>query len=586
MTGEDGNEHDAAGREPGRPPADVEEALRALGKDRLVLAIHDASFPGAQGEDLGRGSPNSRGGRAFLRFVRSLGFDGIQLGPQGQTTLANPSPYESSLFSRNFLSVALGALVDDPRFGGLLSRETLRTAVEGKPPGEGRVHASYSWRAQSAALDEAYATFRRGRPSQSMLGDSLASFRRENSGWLAREEALAARRGDDPDAYSFRQFVLEEQHLDLRALCREIGLRLYADLAIGCSLEDRETFHALFLPGYLLGAPPSRTNPAGQPWGYPVLDPRRYAHGGLDLLQARIERAIAGYDGVRLDHPHGLVCPWVYRADAASPEAAVQAGARLFSSPDLPDHPELAPLAIARPEQLDRSLPRHADGWVRELDEDQVRRYGVLVDAVVARAEASGWGRSEIACEVLSTLPYPLRRVLERHGLGRMRVAQKAALDDPADVCRSENAAPEDWIMAGTHDTPPVWLVVERWRRKGEIERRAAYLAEHLASPEARAPFARRLVEDRGELVHAFFADVFASPARHVSIFWTDLLGIEELYNEPGTSHERNWTLRVPPDFEARYRTSLARGDALDLGRALRMAVDARRRFGDRGQSK
>jgi len=557
----------------------VTEALLALGKDRLVLAIHDASFPAGR-EDVGRGSPYSRRGRAFLGFARGLGFDGIQLGPQGETSLGNPSPYDSSYFSRNFLSIALGDLVDGDRFGGLLSREALRAAVEGRPEGDERVHAAYSWRAQGAALDEAHAAFRGALASRPVLGEALSRFRRENASWLARAEALAARRGDDPDGCAFRQLVLEEQHGDLRAHCRAIGLRLYADLAIGCSVEDREAYQALFLPGYLLGAPPSRTNPAGQPWGYPVLDPRRYALGGLDLLLARVDRAIAGYDGIRLDHPHGLVCPWVYKAGAASPEESVRAGARLFSSPDLTDHAALAPLAIARAEQLDRSLPRHADGWVRALDEAQVERYATLIDAIVARARSAGWGDAEVACEVLSTLPYPLRRVLERHGLGRMRVAQKASLDDPADVYRSENAAPEDWIMAGTHDTPPVWLVVERWRQAGELERRADYLAERLAAPYDRARFARRLVLDRGELVHALFADMLASRARRVSIFWADLFGVEELYNEPGTFHERNWILRVPSDFEARYRARAARGEALDLGRALRMAVDARRRTG------
>ena len=76
-----------------------------------MLAIHDASFPAAEGEDSGRGTPYGRGGLAFAQFVRGLGFDGIQLGPQGQTSRINPSPYDGSLFSRNILSLDLAALV-------------------------------------------------------------------------------------------------------------------------------------------------------------------------------------------------------------------------------------------------------------------------------------------------------------------------------------------------------------------------------------------------------------------------------------------------------------------------------------------
>src|SRR5262249_18401054 len=159
------------------------------------------------------------------------------------------------------------------------------------------------------------------------------------------------------------------------------------------------------------------------------------------------------YDGLRVDHPHGLVDPWVYRTGSADPIAAVRAGARLFSSPDLHDHPSLAAFAIARPEQLDRSEVRWADGWVATLDDGQVDRYAGQFARIVERLRARGHRKGDLLCEVLSTWPYPLRRVMEREGLGRLVVTQKANLDDPRDVYRSENARPADWIMVGNHDT-------------------------------------------------------------------------------------------------------------------------------------
>ena len=104
-----------------------------------------------------------------------------------------------------------------------------------------------------------------------------------------------------------------------------------------------------------MGAPPSRTNPLGQPWNYPLLDPRHYygsdrrqAGPGLLLVRQRLEKMAEEFDGLRLDHPHGLICPWVYKADQLDPFAAVQQGARLFASPDLADHPALAEFAIVR----------------------------------------------------------------------------------------------------------------------------------------------------------------------------------------------------------------------------------------------
>ena len=95
------------------PAGEIVEALRLLEKDRLVLAIHDASFPAAANEDIGRGSPYANGGTDFLRFARRLGFNGIQFGPQGQTSRDDPSPYDGTLFSRNILSIDWSAVAGE-----------------------------------------------------------------------------------------------------------------------------------------------------------------------------------------------------------------------------------------------------------------------------------------------------------------------------------------------------------------------------------------------------------------------------------------------------------------------------------------
>ncbi|MFP5369024.1 MAG: 4-alpha-glucanotransferase, partial [Actinomycetes bacterium] len=240
-----------------------------------------------------------------------------------------------------------------------------------------------------------------------------------------------------------RQFLVHAQHAALRERTAAWGLKLYGDLQIGFSPRDVWAYQGLLLGSYLMGAPPSRTNPEGQPWGYPVLYPEQYhaRHGVVEpdlpetppgpvlwFMGMRVTKMLCEYDGLRIDHPHGLVCPWVYRSGELNALHAVQHGARLFSSPDLPDHPELARYALVSPEQLERSLPRHADGWVRELSPAQVRCYSALFDAIIAAAQAHGRKLSDLLCEVLSTLPYPLKRVMEQYGLGRFRVTQKADL--------------------------------------------------------------------------------------------------------------------------------------------------------------
>ncbi|MFZ5468012.1 MAG: 4-alpha-glucanotransferase [Myxococcota bacterium] len=583
----------------------IAEALTLLEVDSLVLGVHDPAFPGVPGEDIGRGSPYSRGAAAFLEWARGQGFTGVQLGPQGLTSESNPSPYDGTVFSRNPLNVDLRPLVDE----GLLDAAVLQRLVSQRPPdGDRRVSYAHVFGAQHQALADAFERYRR---VPAPLRPQLLAFQQENEEWLvpdalfevlceehrtalidqwpaldrqlwqpisgreetarARLEELRSRRGLYLERYAFDQLLVHRQHEALRARCAKLGLKLFGDLQAGLSLRDVWRNRALLLEGYAMGAPPSRTNPEGQPWNYAVLDPAQYTSvdGGRgpvrELVTRRMTKMLSELDGVRIDHPHGLVCPWVYRQDEPDALRAVQTGARLFSSPNLADHPRLARYSLVQPEQIDDAVPRYADERVRSLSEEQVARYSVLFDEIVDAAQRNGRDPRDLVCEVLSTLPYPLRRVLERHGLGRFRVLQKADLARAGDVYRSENARPPDWIMLGNHDTPSIWQRVREWKSSGALSTWSSYLASHLAQGAKREELSRQLAREPRLLVQAMLADAFTSPARHVFVFFSDLFGLEEPYNVPGTISERNWSLRVPPRFSEEL--------ALSPRRALAMAL-------------
>ncbi|HEX7842080.1 MAG TPA: 4-alpha-glucanotransferase, partial [Kofleriaceae bacterium] len=398
---------------------------------------------------------------------------------------------------------------------------------------------------------------------------------RDRDLWLAGDAAAldhrAARTRQHAhaiDRYAFGQLLVHEEHARVRREAGRHHLALYGDLQVGCSDADAWAYAAAFLRDYRMGAPPSRTNGDGQPWGYPVLDPAQYAGRARDLVWARADKAFAEYDSLRIDHPHGLICPWVYAADAADPQRAVCEGARLFESPDLPDHPALARFALVRPDQLDRTQPRHGDDWVRALDPDQADRYAALFDAIAGSACRHGRDPDDLSCEVLSTMPRPLEAVLSRYRLGRWRITQKARLDDPTDVYRTEAAEPQDWVMLGNHDTAPIFALIRAW---SPAEREA--WARHLAARLALARPERLAVP--GFLATAMLAELFVSRAENVSIFFADLFGCEERFNVPGLVDPANWTLRIPPDFAEFHRERLARGAALDIPLAIELALAA-----------
>ncbi|MFO7605826.1 MAG: hypothetical protein R6W72_05975, partial [Desulfurivibrionaceae bacterium] len=211
-----------------------------------------------------------------------------------------------------------------------------------------------------------------------------------------------------------------------------------------------------------------------------------------------------------------------------------------------------------------------------DLDPEQVHRYAALFEVIIEEARHRT-DQAETACEILSTQPFPIRQVMKLYGLGRFRVTQKADLDNPGDVYRSENAAPRDWLMLGNHDTPSIWQLAGKWLASGAAQKQADYLAERLAIPaEERPAWIRGLLTDHGALAQAKFADLFVGPGRNIMVFFTDLLGIEEAYNRPGTVNAENWSLRIDPDYRRIYTARLGKDRALNIPKALATALRAR----------
>ena len=174
------------------PPSAVTQALAALGVRRLVVGIHDPAFPGLPGHDVGRGSPYSRGAERFLRFVRGLGFDGVQLGPQGQTSEVNSSPYDGTIFARNILSIDLHQLTESSGRAALLQEESLAALASSRPANwpRDRVPYRHAFAAQRKALALAFAAFASSRDRD--VADRLARFQERHEPWLDRDAGYYA----------------------------------------------------------------------------------------------------------------------------------------------------------------------------------------------------------------------------------------------------------------------------------------------------------------------------------------------------------------------------------------------------------
>lgn len=595
------------------------ESLVALGIEVLAIQIHDASFPSETDEDCGRGSPYSYGAERFFQFVAELGFNVVQLGPRGSLLKGVSSPYDATIFSSNPASLPLGRYANS----GRLSRETLqrlRIPASQRIDRQGLSNTELLERIQPA-IDEIVAN------SDENDHKAMEQYLIDNEDWLVPDalyDALAdehaavwwrhwtktpqaifdQRLYSPSDAnqalaeqrlqslrlkyakrildYAFIQWLIHLEHQALRKRLAPLGIRLFADLQVGLSPQDIWARQHLFHPSYLVGAPPSRTNSEGQPWGFSVLDPEQLGTHerpgpGMQFVRSRLQRTMLQCDGVRIDHPQGWIDPWVYRSDDPDPVHAVQNGARLFSSPDEVEHPTLGAHAIADAQQIDLDQLPFADARVKQLRDAQVESYARLIDIVVQETIQHSGSFKPIACEILSTLPYPVRRVLDRYHLGRFRVVQKAKLDLPSDVYRIENAQAQDWIMFGTHDTPTIWQLASQWCEGEEQSRWTGYLAS-LSGQETSEAGSSTNRPSPGQLINRIFATMLSSRANHIAIFFPDLFGIKDRFNEPGVVSDANWRLRLPHDFEENYRKGCENESVLDIASCMEQALSVRKR--------
>ena len=279
--------------------------------------------------------------------------------------------------------------------------------------------------------------------------------------------------------------------------------------------------------------------------------------------------------GVRIDHMVGLIDPWVY-VSGRKPKIEEGAG-RLYSSPE---HPVLSRYAIATLEDLNSEVEADKEERILKLTEEQIKRYGALVEKIViAAAKEVGLDKDSIVCEDLGTLTYPVVSVMKEYDLQGMKLIQFVVPEKPEHPYRCKNIPPRSWAMVGTHDNEPIAMWAE-----ATVNTEAGYLngknlAEDLwpdASPEEREAIAVRISKDAPFLTQTKLVELFACRAENIQIFFTDFLGLHDVYNRPGTSGDQNWSLRIPDNYEEVYCNNLKEGKALNLPLILKLAIEAR----------
>ncbi len=571
----------------------IKKALTALGKKNFVFIMHNGSFPAAAGENTGFGTINSDGGKEFINYAAGL-FDAIQMGPAGKTKKSDSSPYTGTIFSNNPLFIDLKQLTTS-KWHKILSEATFNEIVENNPnKGKNRTSYSYITIKQSQAMMEAYKNFIKLNDKQ--LNKEFNKYKLENDSWLDKDslyEAFSLENGSDYwpiwknkqdknifnpksneekiefakrideiskkyaqeiDEYKFEQFILYKQNLETRKLAESKNIKMIADRQVAFSDRDCWAYQSLFLEGWCLGCPPDYFSKDGQAWGFPVVNPEKLFNsdgslGDAGILMKNLYKKMFHENpgGVRIDHIVGLIDPWVYKkGKKPMPE---QGAGRLYSSPE---HEELKKYAIAKLEDLDTTLTSDKEKRVKALTEEQIKLYGRFIEKIViAAAKEEGLTKDSIVCEDLGTLTNPVAAVMKDYDLLGMKLTQFTVPTEEDDPYRCKNITPHSWAMIGTHDNQPVTVWANSLIHTHEGYLHVKNLVDDLFSEEQdKDSIIVKMTNDADFLKETKLVELFACKAENIQIFFTDFFNMNETYNVPGTSGDKNWSLRLPDNYK------------------------------------
>jgi 4-alpha-glucanotransferase len=474
------------------------------------VLLHLTSLPGPYGSgDLGPAA------HAFVEFLARAGqrhWQTLPVVPPG----GGNSPYDSpSAFAGSPWLVSLELLVRE----GLLEASDL--VAPARLVNATRTHYPATRRFRERRLRKACAAFlarhdgrreleRAVEEHRSWLPDYalFRALKRANGGrpWVEwqpelaqrNESALERARRELASEVDYEVFVQREflrQWADLRARCRELGVKLLGDIPMFVAHDAADVWanQALFQlepdgrKRVVAGVPPDYFSADGQLWGNPIYDWQRLRETGYAWWIDRLTTTLERFDAVRLDHFIGFHRYWQVPAGATS--------ARDGHFVEAPGH-ELF-------ERLRSKL-----GALPFVAED----LGVMTEGVV--------------------------RLRDDFGLPGMRVLAFAFGGDWREY--QPHRFPKNVVAyTGTHDNDTMHGWLTSYARERDPERAAELLAERRRALTYAASDDREAHWDMVRTLVASVANTTIFPLQ-------DLLGLgsEARMNVPGVAHG-NWTYRA-----------------------------------------
>jgi len=347
--------------------------------------------------------------------------------------------------------------------------------------------------------------------------------------------------------YAFVQWLCFRQWRALRAHADSRGVKLMGDVPIGVSWHSSDAFFGRdsFHLDWWGGSPPESMfvhdrflQQWGQNWGIPLYRWDEMEAQGFPWWKQRIHSLTEIFRIFRIDHILGFY--------------------RIYAFPWRPEHN--AEFAHLNHEQAAAITGGRLPRWFMRPDDTADNKAANRHDGDVRlRAIVEAAGTNEIVAEDLGWVPDYVRPHLAKLGIAGFRI--------PHWDCNAQghplrgNAFPEcSFATYSTHDHDPlgaVWNACHSAtnRHHGHYSNReeadAARDANHSLS--ILAEFADIPIPANGlwprfteGIQWRLIKVLFASHSRYVALVVTELFGLEDRINRPGTHGGENWRFRLP----------------------------------------
>ena len=580
----------------------IEPALKYLGVENMAMILHGSCNPVTK-NDLGVGSPNGAEAEKMIEFEKLHGFNSNQLGPMGEVTRGDISPYSASVFAINRLFIDMNLLAKD-EYANILPREYVKALSVSYPQNDSPVEYSHFFDAfenNDKIIKEAYKNFkiklRENDPNAKKLNEEYSAFKAKkgdlltksalfevlsktygtrdidvweskldqnlipllnegNEAALKRYKQLQLRSRDDINAYIFAQFLENKQLKDNKEFRDKIGFEYINDNLIGNDKSEEWIYNGIFLKNFRIGCPQGGINNGPQLWDIPIPDPKKLFNpdGSLgpsgQFIKNKIESELEYCDNIRIDHALGLVDPFVYNKKSVSKNNG-RFDFSHFVGGNLSHMPELDP---------------------------QGNYKRVLKEIVLPILKEHNISPEKVVWEDLGDQTETFRNIycneLKLPGMTQLHWS------------RGEGAPRANWMLMGSHDEPSAISYVKEDYVKNNFDTNGSawhvdYLSGYLNADPARIKeredMKQILLYNPNERVKAKFAELLLSGKR-VQIPFSDFFGIEERYNLKGQKSAKNWKLRLGADYQSEYYKNLESDNptAINMPEILKMAVRAK----------